>query len=149
MFEFKEENSRESIVECLSLAEAHYKEVESKSTTIPFNLDVNTLAPLADNGMLSLVVVRKDGVAVGYMCNLVTTDIMTSTLSASEVGIYLHPDVRGGKTFFKLMKHVEDVLKKKGVLQHLIMFKAGHDTGLAERLGYKHTETTYMRLLGG
>lgn len=147
MYEFNEENHRESIQECLSLAEAHYKEVESKSSTIPFNLNTESLSNLADMGMLSLIVVRKEGQALGYMCNLVTMDMMTSVLSASELGIYLDPSVRGGKTFLKLMKATEQVLRDKGVKQHMIMFKAGHDTGLAQRLGYQHTETTYMKLL--
>jgi len=147
MYDFKEENFRESVIECLALAEAHYKEVEAKSASIPFNLNVDTLCELAKNGMLALIVARKEGVAVGYMCNLVTVDMMTGVLSASEIGIYLDPSVRGGKTFFKLMKATEDILKDRGVKQHLIMFKAGHDTGLAQRLGYEHTETTYMKLL--
>ena len=147
MYDFKEENSRESVIECLGLAEAHYKEVEAKSASIPFNLNLDTMCDLAKNNMLALIVARKDGVAVGYMCNLVTVDMMTGVLSASELGIYLDPSVRGGKAFLRLMKATENILRARGVKQHLIMFKAGHDTGLAQRLGYEHTETTYMKLL--
>lgn len=148
MYSFNEENSREAVEECLSLANDHYQEVESKKEAIPFNLDVNAFDALIQAGMLSLIVARKDGEAVGYMANLVTKDIMTSVMSASELGIYLDPSVRGGKVFLKLMKASQEVLKSKGVKQHMIMFKVGHDVGLAQKLGYEHTETTYMKLLG-
>lgn len=148
MYKIQEENNIDAVNDCLALAKAHYYEVEAKSESIPFNLDLNAFDSLIKSGMLSLVVARKDGVAVGYMANLVVSDIMTSVKSASELGIYLDPSVRGGKMFIKLLRASQEALEVKGVRQHLIMFKAGHDTGMAEKLGYKHTETTYMKLLG-
>ncbi len=148
MYSFKEENTLEAVTECMLLAKAHYEEVEDKKSSIPFKFDINTYKALIDNDMLCTVIVRKDGNAVGYMANLVTKDLMTSKLSASEIGIYLSPEVRGGKTFLKLMKATQQALKDKGVVQHMIMFKAGHDVGMAQKLGYRHTETTYMKLLG-
>jgi hypothetical protein len=148
MYSLQEENSVETLIECLGLAKAHYEEVEEKSSSLGFSFDVDAYKSFIELGMLSTVVAREDGKAVGYFCNLITKDMITSLPSASELGIYLDPSVRGTSLFYKLVKKTQEVLKKKGVVQHLIMFKAGHDKGLAEKLGYSHTETVYMKLLG-
>ncbi len=104
MYKIQEENNMDAVSDCLSLAKAHYYEVETKSEAIPFNLDLNAFDSLIKSGMLSLVVARKDGEAVGYMANLVVSDIMTSVKSASVLGIYLDPSVRCGKMFIKLLR---------------------------------------------
>jgi hypothetical protein len=147
MFDVKEESTREVLCECYELARAHYYEVEDKSEVVEFELDLDTLGKLIDMEVLCLVTVRTDGVVVGYMANIVSRDAMTNSLVAKELGIYLDPSVRGSKAFIKMMRTVEAVMIKRGVTSQLLAFKEGHDVGLAERLGYKKTETIYQKIL--
>lgn len=148
MFNVYEDNSEEAIRSCHKLAEQHYYEVEGKSSTIPFALDIGMLIKCSEMGLLSLVVVEKGGVVVGYMANLVSPDLMTSKLVAKELGIYLDPSVRGSKAFIIMMRYVEKAMRERGVTAQILAFKEGHDTGLAQRLGYSKTETIYQKLLG-
>lgn len=147
MFEIKEENTMEAAKEVIPLAAAHYNEVEDKASAVPFNVNWSTIEALVQAGILSLVVARVDGVAVGYFANLITEDFMTSQVEAKELALYIDPKYRHGRLFPKLMKATEEVLKDKGIRTQYITFKAGHNTELPLKLGFTHTETTYQKIL--
>ena len=104
MFEIKEENTMEAAKEVIPLAAAHYNEVEDKASAVPFNVNWSTIEALVQAGILSLVVARVDGVAVGYFANLITEDFMTSQVEAKELALYIDPKYRHGRLFPKLMK---------------------------------------------
>lgn len=147
MFDIKEENTMEAAREVIPLAAKHYAEVEDKASTVPFNINWNTIEALIEAGILSLVVARVEGLAVGYFANLITEDFMTSQIEAKELALYITPEYRHGKLFIKLMKTTEEVLKSKGIKTQYITFKAGHNTHLPLKLGFTHTETTYQKIL--
>lgn len=146
-FDIKEENTVEAAREVIPLAARHYAEVEDKASTVPFNINWSTIEALIAADILSLVVARIDGVAVGYFANLITEDFMTSQIEAKELAIYIDPAYRKTRLFHKLMQVTEDVLKQRGIVTQYITFKAGHNTELPLRLGFTHTETTYQKIL--
>jgi hypothetical protein len=149
VYKIEEESNIDVFTECLLLGKDHYDEVESKANAIPYNVNYSLMKVMAENGLLSVVTVRDEGKLVGYMGNLVGEDFFTSRLEAKELGIYLAPEARKGTAFLRMMKKMEEVMKAKGVVTQYLMFKEGHDVGLAYKLGYTKTETIYQKHLEG
>ncbi|MNQ04019.1 hypothetical protein D3C85_167260 [compost metagenome] len=147
MYKIEEDNSIETLKECLPLALEHYNEVEDKASSVPFKINFATLETMAKLGMLSVVVARKEKVVVGYFANIITEDFMTSQLSGKELAIYVSPEHRGGRLFYKLLQASEKALVKRGVTTQYITFKAGHNVTMPLRCGFEHTETTYQKIL--
>lgn len=147
MFDIREDNTMEAAMEVIPLAANHYNEVEDKASVVPFNINWGTIEALLKANILSLVVARVDGIAVGYFANLITEDFMTSQVEAKELAIYIIPEYRHSRLFLKLMKATEEVLKNKGIKTQYITFKAGHNTHLPLKFGFTHTETTYQKVL--
>lgn len=146
--EVYEDSSIETLWKCLELAREHYYEVEEKSSTIPFNLNMAMVEQLANSGMLRNVVAVRGGEIVGYFANIISPCIYTSRITAKELGIFLHPSARGGSTFYRMLKLTEHLAKEAGCYSQMVAFKEGHDVGLAQRAGYTPTETVYHKLLG-
>lgn len=147
MYKIQEEDGLEVARECIELGYHHYYEVEKKSSSIPYNPNWDVVQALVEYGLVLIVTVRDDhGTLVGYMINLISEDFMTSQIEAKEIGIYLAPDVRGGRTFLKLLGFTQATLLDRGVVTQYIMFKEGYDSGMAERLGYTKTETVYQKI---
>lgn len=146
--EVYEDSSIETLWKCLELAREHYYEVEEKSSTIPFGLNMEMVNTLSDLGLLRNVVAVRDGEIVGYFANILSPCIYTSRMTAKELGIFLHPSARGGSTFYRMLKLTEQLAKEAGCYSQMLAFKKGHDSGLAERVGYEMTETVYQKLLG-
>lgn len=147
MYSVQEESTMDVLNECLELARDHYYEVESKSKDIPYNIDRETAKVIIDLGLLTIITARKDGELVGYFGSIVSKDFFTSRVEARELGIYVKPECRKSSVFYRLMKKTEQVLADKGVKAIYIMFKEGHDVGLAGKLGYDKTETVYQKIL--
>lgn len=147
MFKVEEENRFEVVKELFYLSQAHYNEVEDKSSTIPFNPNWDTIKALFDNDLVSLVVARKDGEVIGYFANLIAEDFFTSRVEAKELGIYIHPDYRGGRLFLKLLVASEVALRARKVSTWYITFKNGHNTLLPLRVGFVPTETSFQKIL--
>lgn len=143
-----EDSSVETLHECIGLAEQHYYEVEEKSSTVPFGLNMEMVEHLSKLNLLRNVVAVRDGEIVGYFANIISPCIFTSKLTAKELGIFLHPSARGGSTFYRMLKLTEQLAKEAGCYSQMLAFKRGHDVGLAERVGYELTETVYQKLLG-
>lgn len=146
--EVYEDSSVETLHKCLDLARKHYYEVEAKSSSIPFDLNMEMVGTLSEMGLLRNVVAVKGGEIVGYFANIISPCIYTSKFVAKELGIFLLPSARGGSTFYRMLKLTEDLAKEAGCYSQMLAFKKGHDIGLAERVGYTLTETTYEKLLG-
>lgn len=147
MFKVEEENKFEVVKELFLLSQAHYNEVEEKADKIPFNPNWETIQALFDNDLVSLVVARKDGEVIGYFANLIAEDFFTSRVEAKELGIYIHPDHRGGRLFLKLLVASEVALRARKVSTWYITFKNGHNTLLPLRVGFVPTETSFQKIL--
>ena len=142
-----QEESGDIIYQVWELAKVHYYEVETKSATIPFKLDIGLLEQLSSMGLLSIVTARDGGELVGYFANMISPDVITSKLISKELGIYLAPEYRGSGAFPKMVELVEQLAKEKGVYSQVLAFKEGHDFGIAQKLGYEKTETLYQKIL--
>lgn len=147
MYDIKEESTLETFYECLKIGESHYNEVESKSVDIPYNVDYELAETLINLGLVVIMTARFEGQLVGYFVSLVSKDFFTSRLEAKELGIYVKPEFRGTSVFYRLVKATEHLIKSKGIKSLYIMFKEGHDKGLAQKLGYEKTETVYQKIL--
>lgn len=147
MYNIKEESTLEVFHECLKMGEAHYNEVEDKSSHIPYNVDYELAETLIDLGLVVIVTARSEGQLLGYFVNLISKDFFTSRKEAKELGIYVRPEARGTSVFYRLVKKTEEIIAEKGVKSMYIMFKEGHDIGLAQKLGYDKTETVYQKIL--
>lgn len=143
-----EDSSLQTLRGCLELARQHYYEVEEKSSTVPFDLNMGMVETLADMGLLRNVVAVREGEVVGYFANIISPCIYTSQFTAKELGIFLLPSARGGSTFYRMLKLTEQLAKEAGCYSQMLAFKKGHDSGFAQRLGYELTETIYQKLLG-
>lgn len=142
------DNSERALLECAQLARRHYDEVEGRAKRFGFNLDLESFKALAGAGVLRNVVARRGDEVVGYYTVIVGKCFQTSVLTANEVGIYLKPGERGTRTFYRLLKKVEEVAREEGCQIVTMGFKSGHDDGLAERLGYSKSETIYEKFIG-
>lgn len=148
MYKIQEEVDLEAFKEGLELARLHYNEVESKSSTIPYNFNFATVEALHSLGLLTAVSARDDeGKIVGYIAFLTGEDFQTSTVCAKELGIYVKEEYRGTPMFYRMFKKAEKLLEDKGIKVIYIMFKNGHDAGFASRLGYELTETVYQKVV--
>jgi len=146
MYKVEEENTYQAMVEAYELAKAHYYEVEAKSDKIEFRLDLNLLDQYMKMGLLYLVLARKDGEVIGYFANLISPDAITSRPVAKEFGIYVKPEHRKSSVFTSMLERAEEGAKKRGAYSQLLMFKEGHDVGLAEKCGYEPTERIYQKV---
>lgn len=142
-----EENTPEVVMEAYKLAEAHYYEVEAKSSQIPFGLDLNLMMELLKLNLLYIVTARVDGELIGYFANIINPDIFTGKMVTKELGIYVKEKFRGSTAFPRMLGVAEKLAIEKGAYSQLISFKDGHDTGLAERCGYSLTEKVYQKIL--
>lgn len=147
MYNIKEESTLEVFHECLELGKSHYNEVESKSSNIPYNVDYELAETLVKLGLVVIVTARSGDTLVGYFVSLVSKDFFTSRKEAKELGIYVAPEYRGSSVFYRMMKYTEKLIASKGIKSLYIMFKEGHDKGLAQKLGYEKTETVYQKFL--
>lgn len=148
MYSIQEETELTSFYECMELGRKHYEEVEEKSSTVPYKPNYHLLELMHQHKLISLVTARDaEGVLIGYIANAVTDGFFHDKKEAKELGIYVRPEYRGSFMFVKLLKLSQKVLRDQGVHSHYIMFKEGHDTGLASRLGYDKTETVYLKIL--
>jgi GNAT superfamily N-acetyltransferase len=133
----------------MELGRYHYNEVEAKSSKVGFEPNYKILDFMHEYDLISLVTARVEGELVGYIANVISESIFNKSIEARELGIYVHPNYRGSRLFYKMIKASQEDLKSRGVDVHYIMFKEGYDSGLAERLGYEKTETVYQKILEG
>lgn len=148
MYSIKEENSLEVLRECFTLCQDHFYEIGESHQVKPFDVDWTTLTTLLEAGIMSVLIARKGGVIVGYYMNIITRDLLSSTITAKELAIYVVPEHRRGKLFLCLVKETEQLLKSKGVSEQHITFIHGHNDKLPLKLGFTPLEITYKKHLG-
>lgn len=142
----KEENTYEAMEQAFELARAHYYEVEEKSSKVGFNLDLELLHEYMKMGLLYLIVAKDGDKMVGYFANMISPDPITSLPVGKELGIYVDPAYRKTSVFSRMLKAVEDGAKARRAYSQLLMFKEGHDVGLAQKNGYEPTERVYQKV---
>tara|TARA_B100000929_G_C15511743_1_gene421131 strand:+ start:11323 stop:11799 length:477 start_codon:yes stop_codon:yes gene_type:complete len=146
-FYVEEDNSLETMKEALALAEAHYYEVEEKSSSVPFRLDVALLQEYVKLGLLYIIIARTyEGEMIGYFANLISPDAITSQPVGKELGIYVKPEWRRSSVLREMLDLVEEGARKRQAYCQLLAFKEGHDEGIAYKFGYEPTEIIYQKV---
>ncbi len=142
----QEENTREAMEQALELARAHYYEVEEKASKVKFKLDLNLLHEYMKLGLLYLVTARDGDEIVGYFANIISPDPITSLPMGKELGIYVKPEWRKTSVFARMLKAVEEGAKARKAYSQFLVFKEGHDVGIAQKCGYEPTERVYQKV---
>lgn len=76
----------------------------------------------------------------------VSQSMHTQWLTASEDTMYIRPEYRGKRVYYKLFKMVEAEMEAMGVKEITLTSKLANDAGkLIERMGYIHVANEYSK----
>lgn len=150
---------RDALAELMVLWPAHWMEVALDHDSVPLDPDLDAYNALDEAGKLHLVVVRSAGRIVGYHISFVSSHAhYRSTLFAQTDVYYIDPAHRKGMTGVLLFKEVERTLAQRGVTKMVAGTKLQNSTVtgesldisvIFERLGWRETERTYTKCIGG
>lgn len=151
MFSVQEENSKESLLECIEMgAKAQYNEIIKKKDKVKLSLDIPTMVKVLEAGLIKLVVARDDaGKCIAYFCNLIDIDWLTSKKSGKEIAIFVAPEYRKSGVFSEMLKLQESICLKLGVTNQTLEFQLNHNDKLPLSHGYEPTGIVYEKCLGG
>lgn len=130
-----------------SLGLEHFSEVEKKSQSFLFELDLDILKLLLDNNQLVVVVALQDEVLVGYYASVISKDLFTKEEIAKEVAIYVREDLRSSGICTELFRLVEKELISLGISVNYTGFKKDHNEEFPIKLGYEVSEIIYQKVL--
>jgi ribosomal protein S18 acetylase RimI-like enzyme len=130
------------------LSRKQYPECDFTHGAFEFDLDMDSLNQMAENGLLHVTTARNPEI-VGYIVNVVLPRHMNfKAKHAGQLGWYVHPDYRKGGIGLNLLKTSEELLKAQGVAflsaSHTINLDA---SPLFHRLGWKQTEMSYTKVI--
>lgn len=147
MFDIVVLDDPRSIKACFYLGKDHYEEVEKEFSHLPYQVNWPMVEKLIETKCLS-VVAAFDGLSlIGYIGNLISPDVYSKAVKASELGMYVKESYRNQGVLRLMLEKSEEELIKLGVTSHYIVFKEGHEHNVPD--GFVKTETTYMKLLEG
>lgn len=106
----------------------------------------NFLQGITDPNFLFLVA-EDEGEVVGIFVGYATTPLFSSVKTSAEMGFYLHPDHRDGRTALKMIQEYEKWARSQGCKSAALMDV--HDfndlRSFYERKGYKLKEKSYLK----
>lgn len=134
----------------------HWAEIALDQDSIKLDVDFAGYAELDSKKLLLIVTARDgpgpapDGNLVGYHLSFLKPHLHYRTSLTAYVDIfYMHPDYRKGMTAVKMFRAVEEEMRKIGVQKIYTGAKVHFDLSpLFKRLGYRHIENVYSKLLG-
>jgi GNAT superfamily N-acetyltransferase len=132
-------SSRDDFLKCIKLAGEHYNEVERGVTGLPYKPKEGVLLAAFDGGAIDCVGLYDGEEIVGYVIVVVTPSFLCDATIASELGMYVKPEYRGGG-WFKEMLHILEGVCSADVLE--IKFKRQCDIE-----GYTVNDYSYIRRL--
>ncbi len=137
------------VMELMPLLRDHYDEL-MKDRDIPLSPDFSRYYALAQARMVHIVTAREKGELVGYAVNILQKGNHYSTASyATNDIIFLRKKFRKGMTGVRLLKFMEEELKKLGITFIQMHVKPDPDFGpVLLKMGYRHFETIYQRRIG-
>ena len=149
MTTYQRETFEEAYKDALPLLEKHWAEI---SSNLDIALDVNVEAyRLSEkSNLLRIYTARDEGVMVGYVAIFVHKGLhYQQSLQATQDVFYVDPEHRGKMMGLRLIKFVEDNLRKEGVQVICQHVKIKHPAlgRLLERSGYTAVERIYQRRL--
>lgn len=143
--------SHSDIESILTMGERFY-ETTSYAKWTPFCRDSSRglVEAVIDNGIL--LIAESDGKPIG-MVGLAVAPFMYNNKSkaAYEVFWWVEPEFRGGMAAWRLLKAVQaacEELNVASIQMTLLSTSPELAATLYERAGYKHTETSFTKILG-
>ena len=139
-----------TIDELMPMLPLHYEELALEQDRVP-------LAPRWDvydqhdaAGVLSQVVLREDGRAIGYHWGLISPALHYGTCLTCTTDIFfVHPEHRNGRGGMILFGAVEKELRRRGVQRWYAGAKLHRDASpLFKRLGFMPIEVYHSKWLG-
>jgi GNAT superfamily N-acetyltransferase len=131
----------------LSMSELFWESTVYDEPFCP-NQTIISIQAAYDCGLLA--VVEKEGDVIGF-CAAVIFPLLASNsgLCASELAYFLKPSSRGTGDGIKLIKFMEMLAKDAGVKYFvMVSMLSSMDVGaIYERLGYKKSEVSYLKVL--
>ena len=129
----------------------HWREVAIHQDEIPLEPDYDEYARMHRIGALHLTVARNRGAVVGYATAILRRHLhYRSSLTAFFDLYYLRPANRHGMTGVRLLQHVENAMRARGVQRIFTGTKVTLDMSrIFNRLGYTETERLHAKLLRG
>lgn len=138
------------------LAQAHWEEAENDKDVIPLDLDLDALRTMERIGVLRIAALYAGDRLAGYANFQVTTHVFHRTaLHAFNDGVFVDPAFRG-RGGLTLIREAEKMLVEIGVRRiyyaskpHVLGARGKSATlgTLLGRLGYKHAETVYSKVI--
>lgn len=135
-----------------ALFERHYEEA-SADLSVPLDPNWELYDTLEQKGLEACVVVRKEGVPIGYVVYLMAPHLHYDHIVADADVFFILPEYRIGWLGVKLFRVAEDLLRDRGVSEicnrvklHVQPGRGGRDLGvLFKFLGYRPVETNYRK----
>lgn len=128
------------------LHEAHWKETEGYRHGLPFNPDYGYFLEKDASGEYLLFTVRKDGHLVGNFGLFLNTSHHTQELVASEDTLFILPEHRVGRLYFRFSEYVDEACQTLGVSELRTSTKLSNHSGdMLPRLGYAHVGNNYVK----
>ncbi|GAA4401274.1 GNAT family N-acetyltransferase [Quisquiliibacterium transsilvanicum] len=124
--------------------------MHEESTFAPMDYDIDrvkeTVSDLMDKSQLVLVAEDTNGEVVGGILGKVTQSWFGNDLVANELGLFIHPDHRGGMLAARLVKTFVRWARMAGAKQIRPGVISGCDlaVGLYERLGFRNCGATFL-----
>lgn len=135
--------------EALPLLERHYEEIAQFKSVQKLDPDWDAYAALERAGKLWMMTARDNGVLIGYIVMIVTTDMhYRKLLRAVEDIHFILPEYRRGLTGYKLLSRTVRAMRERGVGTVTFRTKANASHGLLfERLGGVLQDLVYTVVL--
>lgn len=149
MYNIKEEEGYDVLLECLELGTKHYEEVYGyRSDYTPRQYNYQFLKLCLENNLMHMVCARDgDGKMIGYFVDLVSPDMFSSEFYAKDMAIYVDEAYRSKGLFKEMLTVMENLLTENGVMIHNLEFQEGHNESMPLKYGYKKTASLYEKLL--
>jgi GNAT superfamily N-acetyltransferase len=148
MTTYQRETFDEAYTDALPMLEAH--RIEISDNDVPLDVNVKAYQQSEKLGLLRIYTARNDRGMVGYAAMFIHRGLHNQdNLQAAQDIFYVDPEWRGGMVGTRLLKFVEDQLRREGVQIVYQTVKIKHPMlgQLLERSGYTATETVYQRRL--
>jgi hypothetical protein len=147
---FAEEKITQDLLnEAMPLLDAHWEECACWQSSIPLSVDNARYIKASESGLMRCYTMRKDGKLMGYSVQIAAPHLhyKADVFSANDV-IFFDKSERQGMAAIRFMKYVEEQERARGVSVMTYHVKSFHDyPAIFERLGYKHIEQIYGKLI--
>lgn len=130
------------------LVKAYWDEAESYRHYQELNMSWERYHEYEQAGMLHCVTARDDGVLVGYAVGYISDSMRTQAKTWGDDMFYVVPEYRGRHVGTGLMRYIEQVCQKIGVVEIFLHTRSHSDVpAMAKHLDYEEVSVQYSKRL--